>query len=337
MIRMAMVGVGHWGPNLLRNLHENNDSRVDWVVDSNPQRLELVKSRFPDVQVIDNLDVILHENVDAVVIATPATTHYGLARRALQAGKHVMVEKPITNNISEAEELCAIAESSGLILFVGHVFMYNPAVRKVKQYLDNGDLGNLYYMSMVRTNLGPIRHDTNASWDLAAHDISIANYWLGGDPISASATGGNWINEGLHDAVFASLKYPNKVLVNINVSWLNPRKSREITVVGEKRMLTLDDLNLMEPLRIYDKQVAEPIEFVDTHATFRSSICEGDITIPKVTLGEPLRAECDHFVQCVVNRQTPLTDGRFGLSVVRALDAIDRSLESSGSEQELFR
>jgi predicted dehydrogenase len=267
------------------------------------------------------------------VIATPTGTHYELTRAALLAGKDVLVEKPLTADAAHGEELCALAERQGRVLMVGHVFLYNGGVRRVQKYVADGELGRVYYVSMVRTNLGPIRVDVNAAWDLASHDVSIASYWLGAEPFEVSAVGGAWINGGVEDAMFATLRYPDGVLVNLHVSWLNPRKNRDITVVGDRRMLTFDDLNLQEPIRIYDKGVAEEREreYVDTFAAFRTHVREGDIIIPKVGLGEPLKAECDHFLECVARRATPVTDGRRSLGVVRALEALIRSAKQGGS------
>src|SRR6185295_3942898 len=243
-------------------------------------------------------------------------------------------EKPITTATAEGQELCALAAGNGRVLMVGHVFLYNGGVRRVKQYLGEGALGRVYYVGMVRTNLGPIRLDVNAAWDLAAHDISIANYWLDAPPLEASAVGGSWINSGTEDAVFATLRYPSDVLVNLHVSWLNPRKTRDITVVGEKRMLTFDDLNLYEPVRLYDKQVTdERTPYVDTFASYRARIHEGDVVIPKVALGEPLRAECEHFLDCIANGTTPVTDGPAAVDVVRTLEAIARSVHGGGRRE----
>ena len=337
MIGVAVIGAGHWGPNLIRNFHNKHTSVVHYVVDRDDARIAQVLDRFPDVHVGKDAAVAFaDERVDAVVIATPTTTHYELAKEALLRGKHVLVEKPITAETSQGRELCELAEKANRILMVGHVFIYNPAIVEVKRYIDDGALGRLYYISMVRTNLGPIRMDVNASWDLAAHDVSIANYWLGGPPVAVSAYGGAWINAGLEDAAFITLRYPGDVLVNMQVSWLNPRKARDITVVGDRRMMTVDDMNLGEPLRIYDKGVTEERihpAFADTFASFRASVREGDITIPRVSLGEPLRAECDHFIECVAKEAPPATDGWAGLRVVTTLEAIDRSMAAHGQEQ----
>ncbi|TMA58334.1 MAG: Gfo/Idh/MocA family oxidoreductase [Deltaproteobacteria bacterium] len=337
MIRIAVVGAGQWGPNLIRNFHNRRTSEVAWVVDRDAGRLDQVRERFPDIQLATDPETVMADGrTDAVVIATPTSTHYALARRALAGGKHVLVEKPITADSTEAEELCSLASGAGRVLMVGHVFVYNPGVQRVRQLLAAGELGRVYYVSMVRTNLGPIRVDVNAAWDLASHDVSVANYWLGSAPLAASAVGGSWINPGVEDAVFATLRYPNDVLVNLHISWLSPRKTREITLVGDRRMLTFDDMNLSEPVRVYDKQVTEvrtPAPYIDSFASFRASLREGDITIPKVALGEPLKAECDHFVECIVDGKPPLTGGREAATVVRALEAVQRSMRAAGREE----
>jgi predicted dehydrogenase len=337
MIRVAVLGAGHWGPNLIRSFHTRQASEVTWVVDLDAERAAQVSARYPDVRVSARVqDALGDPAVDAVVICTPTTTHYDLARSALAAGKHVLVEKPITTRSDQAEELCRLAEAQQRVLLVGHIFLYNAAVRYVKRTLDAGELGRVYYIAMERTNLGPIRIDVNAAWDLAAHDVAIVDHWLGGSARSVSATGGTWINAGIEDAVFATLRYADGVLVNLHASWLNPKKARQITVVGDRRMLTVDDMNLSEPVRIYDKQVTDAQTkpgFVDTFASFRASVRDGDITIPRVSSGEPLKAECDHFLECIANGKPPLTDGRSGARVVRTLEAITRSMQNHGREE----
>lgn len=340
MIGFAVIGAGHWGPNLIRNFHTHQASEVLWVVDRDSARLAQVRSRFPEIQIAEDVDAVFSdERVKAVVVATPTTTHYQLGKRALEAGMHALIEKPISARSGEGEELCVLAERANLILMVGHVFLYNMAVQAVRRYVQSGELGRIQYISMVRTNLGPIRTDVNAAWDLASHDISIANYWLGIGPQTASAVGGTWVNSGIEDALFATLRYPDNVLVNMHTSWLNPRKARDITVVGDKRMLTFDDMNLNEPIRVYDKQVTDvrvKQSFVDNFAEFRASIREGDITIPRVALGEPLKNECDHFVECIRKGNEPLTNGRDAVAVVRALEAIAISMRSGGREERVL-
>jgi predicted dehydrogenase len=336
MIRIGVIGAGHWGPNLIRNFHNHKGSEVVFVADRDAARIARVREAYPDLVVCSSAEPVLTDpRVDAVVIATPTSTHFDLARAALEAGKHVLVEKPMTADVGEAEALCALAEKAHRVLMVGHVFLYNKAVQRARKYLADGELGHLYYLSMVRTNLGPIRMDVNAAWDLAAHDVSIANYWLGGAPVTVTAAGGSWINAGLQDAVFATLRWRDGVLANLHTSWLHPRKVREIAAVGDRKMLTFDDMNPMEPLRLYDRQVTDEVTqqaFVDSFTSFRASIREGDVLIPKVQTGEPLKNECDEFVACAADGRAPLSGAREGLAVVRVLAAIDRSMRDGGCE-----
>jgi predicted dehydrogenase len=340
MIRVAVIGAGQWGPNLIRNFATGERSQVAWVVDRDPARLEQVQARFPSIQVAREADQAIGDpNVDAVVIATPSSTHHALGRAALSAGKHVLVEKPIATSSSHAEELCALAEQKQRVLVVGHVFLHNPAVQRVKAYLADGYLGRVHYISMARTNLGPIRGDVDAAWDLAAHDVSVANFWLAGEPLAVNAVGGAWINPGLADAAFLTFRYPNDVLVHIHASWLNPRKDRLVSVIGDRRMLTFDDMQPLEPVRIYDKQVTEQKSqpYADTYASFRSQVREGDILIPKVPVGEPLRAECEHFLDCILQGAPPIGGGRAAAAVVRALEAVSLSMKNGGREEAVIR
>jgi predicted dehydrogenase len=336
MIRVAVIGAGHWGPNLIGNFHDHRRSEVAWVIDRSEPRLEAVRARFPEVRTgSDANEVFRDPEVEAVVIATPTSTHFELTKAALEAGKHVLVEKPLADSVEHAVALDELARDVGRILMVGHIFVYNSAAQAAKKYITNGDLGRVYYLSMVRTNLGPIRVDVNAAWDLAAHDISLATYWLDAEPLTVSAVGGSWINPGIEDAVFATLRYPGEVLVNLHASWLHPRKSRDITVVGDKKMLIFDDVHMSEPLRIFDKQVADEsisVPFVDDFSSFRMSVQEGDILTPRVAMSQPLGNECAHFLDCVENGEKPLSGGAEGISVVRTLEAISESLRVHGRE-----
>ena len=338
MIRIGVIGLGRWGPNLLRNFQDNPATVVTIAADGSEARRGLIGPRYPGVCLSSTAEAVISSDVDAVAIATPTSTHYQLVKKALLAGKHVMVEKPITDNLTQARELADLADERGLVLLVGHVFLYNPGVETVKRYLDEELLGRPYYVSMVRTNLGPIRADVDVAWDLAAHDISIANYWLGTVPEAVSATGGAWINGDVVDAVFMTLRYPRNVLVNIQASWLNPRKVRAITVVAEHKMLTLDDTNPDEPIRVYDKGVLEEPandRVIDTISSFRSIVYEGEIRIPPVSLGEPLKAECGHFLECILNGTKPLTGANTAIDVVCALEAASRSLRDNGRYEQV--
>jgi predicted dehydrogenase len=334
-VTIGVIGLGRWGPNLLRNFHNHRTSVVAMVAEPDDRRRLQIADLYPDVHAVADASLVMDSDaIDAVAIATPTRTHYPLVREALLANKHVLVEKPLTDDLAAAIELEKLAEERGRVLLVGHVFLYNRGVEAVKQYIDEGHLGQPYYISMVRTNLGPIRNDVNASWDLGSHDISIANYWLDARPLAVSATGGTWINPGIADAVFATLEYPGNVLVNVQASWLNPRKVRDVTVVAEHKMLTLDDTNDTEPIRIYDKGVVDERvrdEVIDTVGKFRSMVHEGEILIPRVSLGEPLKAECDHFLECVLHGAVPRTGAAPAVDVVRALDAMDRSMRLGGA------
>jgi predicted dehydrogenase len=310
---------------------------VKWVVDLDETRRQQIRERFPDISVTDDFTSAVNDpDVDAVVVATPSVTHFRLVKAALEAGKHVLVEKPLATDLDDAIALENLAERAGLVLVVGHVFLFNPAIRAAGEIIRSGGLGEVHYVSMLRTNLGPVRQDTNAAWDLASHDISIANYWLDGVPESVTASGGSFLNEGIEDVVFGTLRYPDGVLVHIHASWLNPRKSRFITAVGSDQMLTVNDMDITEPIRIYDKGVAKsefsPDGVQDTYAQFRSQIRDGQVTIPVVSAGEPLAAECASFLDRVAGGSESVSNGRTGVDVVRVLTAMDRSMKSKGME-----
>lgn len=333
MTGIAIVGAGHWGPHLVRNFATLHGSQALWLVDIDETRRKLMSERFPGLMTSDRLDDVLEDDrVDAVVVATPTGTHAEIVELSLKAGKHVLVEKPLSADFDSASRLCLLAEELGLVLMVGHVFLFNAAVNAAKEYVDNGDLGRIRYISMVRTNLGPVRYDVSAAWDLASHDISISNYWLDANPTSVSASGGSWLNEGVEDSVFLTLRYPDNVIVHIEASWMNPSKRRLISVVGSERMLTVDDMEIMEPLRIYDKGIDTPDQAVsDTFAGFRAQIREGQVVIPRVTAGEPLMAECETFLARVRGEIGTLSDGWAGAAVVAALEAADKSMRSNSA------
>lgn len=333
MSGIAIVGAGHWGPHLVRNFNDHLDSHVLWLVDRDETRRKAIGERFPAIAISDDIsDPLEDSRVDAVVIATPTTSHYELALEALLRGKHVLVEKPLTHSLETARELCELADSAGLVLMVGHVFLFNKAITAAGCYMASGELGSVQYISMTRTNLGPVRTDVNAAWDLASHDISVANHWLGSLPIDVSATGGSWLNEGVEDVVVATMRYPNDVMVHVEASWLNPRKRRLISVVGAERMLTVDDMDLTEPLRIYNKGVVGADGVIaDTFAGFRSQIREGEVVVPHVTSGEPLKDECDSFLRRIRGADEHVSDGWAGAEVVSVLKAIDASMEGEGT------
>ena len=334
MTGIGVVGAGHWGPHLIRNFSDHLSSQVLWVAELDERRRKGISERFPGTAVTADVgDIMEDSRVDALVIATPTSTHAGIVTAALEAGKHVLVEKPIAYSLEDSVAMCELADDRGLTLMVGHVFLFNPAFRAAKSYIDRGDLGEIKYVSMVRTNLGPVRTDVNAAWDLASHDISIANYWLGSMPESVSARGGSWLNDGVEDVVFATLSYPSDVLVHVEASWLNPRKRRLVAAIGSDRMLTVDDMELTEPIRVYDKGVLKRADddITDTFAGFRNQIREGDVRIPHVTGGEPLKTECDEFLRRVAGGDETLSNGWDGARIVSVLEAIDRSMADGGA------
>jgi predicted dehydrogenase len=263
-----------------------------------------------------------------MVIATPATSHYSICKSSLRAGKHCLVEKPLATSLQQASDLVNEADARGLVLAVGHVFLYNPSIRKVKDYLAQGELGSIHYLNMVRTNLGPPGIDVDVVWDLATHDISVANFWLGSTPVRVTANGGAWVVPDKIDSVFATLEYPAGEMAHVIASWLNPRKVRDIVVVGSRLMVTVDDMSPSEPLRVYDKGIdpQKRHEFVDTYEGFRSSIRDGDVRIPKITNQEPLREECRDFISSVFSGCAPASSGRSALPVVATIEAIHESL-----------
>jgi predicted dehydrogenase len=273
--------------------------------------------------------------VDAVVVCTPATTHYGVTRRCLLAGKHVLVEKPITTTADDAEALVMLSESTGKILMVGHTFLYNAAVRKVKDYLKRDDGSRVYYLYARRTNLGPIRRDVNALWDLAPHDVSIFNYLLDQRPLWVSAVGARVLRNGHEDVGFVSLGYPDDIVAHIHVSWADPNKVRELVVVCNNQRIVFNDLDTLEPVRVFDKGVApaevEAVNFGEYHFLIR----DGDITSPGIDVSEPLKNQCSHFIACVSHGGFPLTNASTGLDVVRVMEAIDRSTAQNGVPIEL--
>ena len=342
-VRIGVLGAGRWGPNLIRNFHSDPASTVVAVADSNRSRLELLKERYGDVRLTTSSgEVIGSDDVDAVVICTPTATHFELASKALKAGKHVFVEKPLAREVKECETLIRLASKARRVLFVGHVFVYNAGVQAVREYIRKGALGKIFHIQVRRTNLGPVRTDVSALWDLASHDLSILDYWLGEMPTKVSAVGGRFLSGDLEDTVFATYTFPSKTLANIHVSWLSPKKVREITVVGSKKMLVWNDMQLERPLELCDLSITvdsvsgEPAgEVVDTFQAFRSSIHEGETVVPKIALNEPLSAECKAFLKALKDPKSSLSGGLEGKRVVQALVATDASIWKNGREVEI--
>jgi predicted dehydrogenase len=326
---MGVIGIGRWGPNLLRNFISMEEVAVAMICDVDTNRLMAVKKRFPEIQGTANpQDIMENSSIDCMVISTPLSTHFSLASQALESGHHVLVEKPLATSSLECQQLIKTSQKTNKILFVGHTFKYNAGIRAAKEYIASGELGEIYLIDANRTNLGPVRYDTNALWDLASHDISIFSYWMGENPIAVSGHGGCYLNKEIEDVVYATLKYKSGVIAHVHASWLNPRKIREITVVGEKKMLVWNDMHLSEPIRIYNRGFERDDDYQDTFGDFRLSIREGEVIIPNVKLNEPLLAECEHFIECVKTGTQPRTDGYDGLNVVKVLEAASESIRS---------
>lgn len=331
-LRIGMIGFGYWGPKLTRNFGEIANAELAWVSDLDEARLARVCEQYPSVRTTQDYRDVLASDVDAVVIATPVRTHYHLAKEALLAGKHVMIEKPLTASGAEGEEIVELADALGRTLMVGHTFVYNVAVRRLREIVASGELGELYYVDAARLNLGIFRSDVNVLWDLAPHDLSILLYVLGQDPVAVSARGGANVRSDIHDVAYVEVRFPANVIAHFHVSWLEPCKVRRVTIVGSKKMVVYNDLLETEKIRIYDKGVDRPYEtdqFDDFHLTYHY----GDVTIPHLPLQEPLRAQCEHFLDCIRTGARPETDGRSGLKVVKILEQADHSLRNGGARE----
>ncbi len=336
-VGIAIIGCGYWGINYVRIFSDLPQANIRVICDQRRERLEEIGRRFPNVQLTTDLDEALGmDGVDAAVICTPATTHYAVALRALEAGKHLLIEKPITKTSAEAEDLSLRASHKRLTLMVGHTFIYNSAVRTIKDYMDRGEAGRIYFVYARRTNMGPIRNDVNALWDLAPHDISIFNYLLGAKPDWVSAVGAKVLRNGREDVGFISLGYPGNVVGHIQVSWADAYKVREVVVVGSDRRIVFNDVNPMDRVRVFDKGVA-PVEEASNYGEYQLRIKNGDVISPVIEASEPLKDECAHFVTCVAEGQYPLTDGWAGRDVVQVMEAIDLSVEQRGAPVQVGR
>jgi predicted dehydrogenase len=325
---LACVGAGRWGRNLVRVFDNLPEVDLAAVCDASHDIRQGLVRQYPDAKVVaDYGEVLANEQIQAVVLAVPAIDHFDTARQALEAGKHVYVEKPISLSYDHARQLTELAESRGLVLMVGHLMEYHPALRLLKQLVDAGELGEILYLYSERVNLGVVRQDENALWSLAPHDISMILRLVDEEPESVSARGASYLQEGIEDVVFANLRFADGKMAQIQVSWLDPHKVRKLTVVGTKKMAVFDDMESAEKVRIYDKAAErQGYESYGESITLRF----GDIVIPHVNPAEPLKLECEHFVDCVRSGDTPVSDGRDGMRVVRVLEAAQRSLRADG-------
>lgn len=326
-MKAAVVGAGYWGPNLIRNLLATK--RLDQVVvcDQDPERLDNAKRRFPAVETTRDFDAVLGDgDIEAVLLATPISTHGPLGIEALNAKKNLFIEKPLASSVEDAQKLLDAAKANERVLMVGHTFEYSPPVLRTKQVIDNGELGNIFFISVMRVNLGLHQRDVSVIWDLVPHDFSILFYWLGESPTYISAFGRDCVQNGIPDVAFLNLKFPSGVIANIEVAWLAPSKLRRTAVVGERKMLVYDDTQNIEKVKIYDQGVdfRDPQNFGEFNLSYRT----GDIVSPKLSTHEPLAVEMGHFLDCIEKGETPRTDGMSGLRVVEALEAAETSLST---------
>jgi len=328
-LQIGIIGCGHWGPNHVRVLSQIKDATVTAAADPSEQRLATIADLFPTVaRYRDHREMLRAAALDAVVVATPTSSHAAIVADALEAGKHVLCEKPLCHKVAEGERLVALAANKGLVLMVGHIFLFNPGIQKVKELLDGNEVGTVRSLSAIRTNLGPVRNDVNAAWDLASHDISIFNWLLGAEPVELQAMGAAFLQPGIEDVVNITMRYPDNVLASIQCSWLDPKKVRQLTIVGSKRMMTWDDLALSNPVAIYEKTVETNSDAAGYGEFLRLSMLDGDVRLPKVHAAEPLKAQNSAFITAIREGTKPASDGSFGVGVVRALELVRQALTS---------
>ena len=328
---VGVIGCGYWGPNLARNFNQLPTSWIKYCCDLDEGRLKHMKALFPHVVVTQRFeDLIEDPEVQAIAIATPVSAHYPLAKKCLEGGKHVLVEKPLASSSEEAQGLIDAANKRDLVLFTGHTFVYNAAVEKMKDLLQSGELGEIFYVSSIRVNLGLFQEDINVIWDLAPHDISIMNYIFGAEPVTVCTHAKSYIRQGIEDVAFVVLQYPGNITAHIHVSWLDPCKIRRTTLVGSKKMLVYDDTSALEKIRVYDKGVTIQPHY-DTFGEFQLAYRFGDIIVPKINDVEPLKKECGHFVECIRNGTEPMSSGEAGLEVVRVVERACESAKLGGA------
>jgi predicted dehydrogenase len=329
-INVGVVGCGYWGPNLIRNLRQASDCHLKIICDASEQRLRHMRKMHQDVATTTRFeDLLADRELDAIVVATPVRFHYEMAKAVLMAGKHVFIEKPMARTVAEAEELVALAEKNGLVIMVGHTFLFSPAVRRMKEIIDSGDIGEVQYISARRLNLGLFQKDINVAWDLAPHDISIILHLLGERPAAVSCQGSSHVNRHIEDVTMMYLTFKKNRCAFIQNSWLDPKKVRQMTVVGSRRMIVYDDTEPLEKLKIYDARVEVPPHY-DSFAEFTYSYHYGDSYVPYIKQDEPLKLECQHFLDCIRGEATPITGGVQGLEVVQILEAANHSLRQQG-------
>jgi len=334
-INIAIVGCGYWGPNLIRNFRSLPGCSVKLACDTDQKRLAHISQLYPEVTTItDYKKVVDDKGIDAVCIATPVGTHYELAKKSLEAGKHTFVEKPMASSVLQCKELVEMADLKGLILMTGHTFIYSTPVRKIKEIISAGDIGKILYISSQRMNLGLFQKDINTAWDLAPHDLSIILYILEKQVVSVNCQGEAHINPGIEDVTNMSLMFSDKGFATIQNSWLDPNKIRRMTFVGSRRMILYDDNEPLEKIKIYDKRVEVPPHY-DTFAEFHYAYHYGDMYAPYLKQIEPLKVQCEHFLDCINTGREPYSSGRDGLHVVEILEAASESLKRGGANVEI--
>jgi predicted dehydrogenase len=334
-IKVGIIGYGYWGPNLTRNFYELPGADLVVITDLNAERLKQAQSKYPQNQVTQDYRKLFNMGLDAIVIATPPATHYEIAKECLEHNLHVLVEKPLTIKSEDAQGLVNLADARGLTLMVGHIFMYNTAVHALKNYIDSGELGEIYYIDAARLSLGLFQRNSNVMWDLAPHDISIMLYLFGKRPISVSAHGMPCVFNDIIDVAYLNLIFPGNIPAFIHVSWLDPCKVRRITVVGSRKMAVFNDVENEQKIKIYDKGVDVPVYTNGGFGEFNCSYHYGDITIPNVRFAEPLRQECQHFIDCIVNHTVPMSSGQDGLEVVKILEIAHHSMNNGQTREEI--
>ena len=336
-LRVGVVGCGYWGPNLVRNFRTVPNCEMKVVCDADAKRLQHMKQLYPDLEACGDYRQMLNgSGLDAVVVATPVRHHFAIAKASLLAGKHTLIEKPMASSMAECEELVEIAEKSRLVLMVGHTFLYAPSIRKIKEIVDKGDIGEIQYIASRRLNLGLFQKDINVAWDLAPHDLSIILHIMGECPESVNCNGSAHVTEGIEDVTMMYLNFSRKRCAIVHNSWLDPRKVREMTIVGTKRMIAYDDVATLEKIKVFDTRVERPPHY-DTFAEFQYAYHYGDVYAPHIKQEEPLKAQCQHFVDCIRQGRQPLTNGRHGAELVRILEAANASLSRGGERVPLAR
>jgi predicted dehydrogenase len=334
-LKVGVVGCGYWGPNLIRNFRQSPDCDLKVLCDSSESRLSHMRRLYPELATTQKFeDLLSNSELDAVVIATPLRFHYTMAKAALNAGKHVFIEKPMARTEAEAAELVSLAERQGLVLMIGHTFLFSPAVRRMKEIISAGDIGELQYISARRLNLGLFQKDINVAWDLAPHDISIVLHLLDELPLSVSCQGSSHVTRGIEDVTMMHLNFRKNRCAFVHNSWLDPKKVRQMTVVGSQRMIVYDDTEPLEKLKIYDARVEVPPHY-DTFAEFTYSYHYGDSYVPYIKQDEPLKLECANFIESIREGVEPVTNGQLGMEVVRILEAANESLKQKGASVSL--